>query len=76
MIQNRELGTGKYAFSNLDLVCICGHTLGQHNASRIKFGATTFQECFGDPLGSRGDQMHNCDCQCFKKLKPQLTYRA
>lgn len=49
---------GKYTYSKLDLVCVCGHTLGQHSAERVKGQ----QPCFCED----GD---GCACESFKRAR-------
>lgn len=64
---NREHGSGQYTYSNLDRMCICGHTLGKHNAERTKHDGKVFQPCFN------GDDGEPCDCLRFTPIKSTKT---
>jgi hypothetical protein len=55
MMMSRDKATGRYADSNLDKVCTCGHTLGKHTGDK----SGRCQPCLED----------GCDCECFKKEK-------
>jgi hypothetical protein len=71
-LQNREKGTGRYAFDgDFDRLCTCGHRLGQHTADRGRDPETgkMMQPCIiGD------DGRTHCDCACFKPApRPQTA---
>lgn len=63
MSKNREQETGKYAFANMDLLCVCGHSLGIHDAERTK----DKQYCQNED--ENGDL---CDCEYFTR-SPNLN---
>ena len=52
---------GKYDYSNLNLICECGHSLGIHGGDCD----TKIRPCFNHDCGD-GKQ---CNCINFKKLK-------
>ena len=54
---------GKYTYSDLDRMCVCGHTLGFHTAARVKVEGKFQQPCIG-PL-----YKYECDCQCFRPTR-------
>lgn len=54
IIRNRN-NNGKYDFEELDLVCNCGHSLGEHAAKND----TNTRPCFYEES--------NCDCKNFIK---------
>ncbi len=57
-MKKREIGTGRYAFEKMDLLCTCGHSLGKHDAERAK----DKQYCQNE------DEFGNlCDCEYFTK---------
>lgn len=60
-MENRENDTGRYAFSNFELMCVCGHNLGMHDAERTK----THQYCQNsESLDGDGKP---CECIRFTK---------
>lgn len=70
--QNRELRTGRYTYDgNLERLCVCGHSLGVHCATRLKIDGKMVQDCFfgGNRLGEGDDDVPCCDCQCFKPAR-------
>jgi len=56
--------SGKYDFSNFELICKCGHKLGIHAADN----PSKLRPCFnGDDIdGATGEF---CKCENFKKMK-------
>ncbi len=53
---NRQIGTGKYAYSDMEKMCVCNHSLGKHDAERTK----DKQYCQNE------DEYGNiCDCEFF-----------
>jgi hypothetical protein len=46
-------------YKHSDGECGCGHSLGNHDAERVKVQGQYFQEC----------QAEGCDCQVFKKKR-------
>jgi len=58
MKRQREVkGNGRYDY-DMDALCVCGHTYGEHLAIRSKFQACTAYS-----------QVGTCPCTCFKKSK-------
>lgn len=48
---------GRYTFSDMDRMCRCGHTLGQHLAARVRDAGKMRQDCL------------ECDCEVFKPAR-------
>lgn len=68
----REIGTGRYTFDgNLERLCVCGHPLGAHCATRMKDrDGKVYQECFWG--GQRCDSGYDdvaCECLVFRPSK-------
>lgn len=57
--ENRELDTGRYAFTNMNLMCICGHPLGEHDGERTK------DKQYCQNINEYGNL---CDCEFFTKI--------
>lgn len=57
----RDRGSGQYAHSKMDQLCVCGHSLGKHAAACVKGERPCFA---GDDAGAE-----SCDCNKFKKAK-------
>ncbi len=72
MNRKRELKTGRYTYENFNLMCVCGHPLSVHSATRIKIAGASYQECMIESLGNdcpvdyKGQK---CNCKCFKPQK-------
>ena len=70
IVQNREIGTGKYTFDgDMTRLCVCGHRLGVHSATRIKLSGKMTQDCMIEELGSDCPEEYKgqkCDCELFK----------
>ena len=62
--RSRDL-SGRYDYDDLSLVCICGHTLGDHCAQND----TRIRDCMVEQIRD-GEE---CDCPDFKKAKPMTT---
>ncbi len=56
--KKRELDTGRYAFKDMNLMCICGHPLGEHDGERTK----DKQYC-----QNRNNSGDLCECEYFTK---------
>ena len=50
---------GKYSYKNMDVGCKCGHTVGNHDAEKVRVDGVAYQYCQAD----------GCDCECFKKAR-------
>jgi len=60
---------GRYDFSNMDAMCVCGHRLGVHAADR---GDTGKRPCFRDDLHNIIDvPEEDCDCEAFRKSRKE-----
>ncbi len=57
---------GKYDFSNFDLLCTCGHTLGIHAAPND----TPNRPCFNEDQWAEGATGEYCPCKNFKLVTP------
>lgn len=55
----RDATNGQFSHT-LEKVCVCGHSKGQHAASRTKVDGVTMQECFHEDCAG---------CDCFKAAK-------
>lgn len=53
---------GKYSYSNMELPCVCGHTLGRHTAEY------PHDCCYGDG----DDYIQKCDCHKFRRSRRKL----
>lgn len=60
--RERERDTGRFAHDNYDLICICGHSLGNHTAAATKNERPCIIGDFGDVV---------CDCMKFKRARGQ-----
>ena len=58
--KSREIGTGKYKYSHMEYLCVCGHSLGKHDAERTKDKQYCQNE---DEYGEL------CDCEYFTKSR-------
>lgn len=56
---------GKYAYSNMELICKCGHKLGYHAAASSKE--------FGRPCWVQ-DDFPDINCTCERFIKAKTTY--
>jgi hypothetical protein len=58
---------GRYDYSDMSLVCRCGHALGVHAAEN----PTRRRPCFNEDGPSlEGATGETCDCKNFRKEKP------
>lgn len=57
----RDKGSGQYAHSKFDQVCVCGHELGRHSAASVGGQRPCF---YGD-----NDGEEPCECNKFKKAR-------
>lgn len=55
-MENRDK-KGKYSYSNMELLCKCGHKLGRHTAEY------PHDCCYGD--GDEDNYDQTCDCKLF-----------
>lgn len=62
--QNRD-EQGRYDFDNLDLLCTCGHTLGNHSAGDSP------KDCLYYSFPQH--TADNCGCLRFRKARKQPT---
>lgn len=53
----REQSSGRFAPTGMHKECVCGHTLGEHDAARERHKGRTYQECQAD----------DCECFCYKR---------
>lgn len=51
--------SGRYDYSNYDLVCTCSHTLGDHTAEKPR------------ACGLYGTGLNDCPCKNFRKSRNQ-----
>jgi hypothetical protein len=61
-------GRGRYDYSNMTLLCVCGHTLGVHLAKQPRPCAN------GE--GAPGGTGESCDCQKFRIVKAKVCFRS
>ena len=63
---NREVNTGKYTYTGgMERLCKCGHSLGDHCATKYKGQNGYEQECMVDQVKNESF----CDCKLFKPKK-------
>lgn len=61
----REPDSGKFRYSNDLWLCVCGHPLGLHAASKTHHEGQVYQPCIvGDFTAC------DCDCAKFQKARP------
>lgn len=58
--RNRNTNSGKYTYTNLDLMCKCGHKLGTHT------GEYPHDCCYGE---KPEEYKQTCNCDGFIKNK-------
>lgn len=69
-IKNREQKSGQYTYrGDLERLCKCGHTLGNHCAERIKENGASIQDC----MVSTFEPFTSCQCQCFEPQKKKIN---
>lgn len=63
-LQTRDRKNGRYAHANLDLLCVCGHSLGEHTAETVG----GLRHCLHGTFPDEG-HMESCECERFRKSR-------